>query len=115
MHCKWQFICYEIQYNDAQQEYPAAQLFFIGICLLTYLYWGAICCVFRTNEPGMEVLELTPNPNKLCKLTRGPFVIQRVHYNGTITIHWNAKNRINIRIVRLFWAEQPQDFTNRHS
>ena len=51
-------------------------------------------------EPGMEVLELTPNPNKLGKLKRGPLVIERVHCNGTIsTIRRNANvvDRINIR------------------
>ena len=55
-------------------------------------------------EPGMEVLELTPNPNKLGKLTRGPFTIERVHCNGTITIRRNANvvDRINIRNVRPF-------------
>ncbi len=55
-------------------------------------------------EPGMEVVELTPNPNKLGKLTRGPFVIERVHCNGTITIRRiaNVVDRINIRNVRPF-------------
>jgi hypothetical protein len=55
-------------------------------------------------EPGMEVLELTPNPTKLGKLTRGPFMIERVHCNGTITIRRNANvvDRINIRNVRPF-------------
>ena len=55
-------------------------------------------------EPGMEVVELTPNPNKLGKLTRGPFVIERVHCNGTITIRRiaNVVDRNIIRNVRPF-------------
>jgi hypothetical protein len=55
-------------------------------------------------EPGMEVLELTPNPNKLGKLTRGPFAIEHVHCNGIITIRRNVNvvDRNNIRNVRPF-------------
>ena len=52
-------------------------------------------------EPGMEMLELTLNPNKVGKLTRGPFTIERILCNGTITIRRNANvvDRINIRNV----------------
>ena len=54
-------------------------------------------------QAGMEVLKLTQHPTMLGQLTCGPFMIEQVHCNGTITICRNAnvEDRINIRNVLL--------------
>lgn len=53
-------------------------------------------------QPGEQVLVLTFRPNKLEPRAKGPFRIDRVHANGTITIRRSAHvtERINIRRVR---------------
>jgi len=54
------------------------------------------------NRPGDEVLVLAYKPDKLDPRATGPFRIERVHVNGTVTIRRNAHvtERINIRRVR---------------
>ena len=54
------------------------------------------------NRPGDEVLVLAYKPDKLDPSATGPFRIERVHVNGTVTIRRNAHvtERINIRRVR---------------
>jgi transposase InsO family protein len=53
---------------------------------------------------GDQVLEILPQPNKLGKLTNGPFTITRVHTNGTVTIQraQGLRDRITIRRLRPF-------------
>ena len=53
-------------------------------------------------QPGEEILILTYKPTKLQERASGPFVIEQVHTNGTVTIRRNAHvtERINIRRIR---------------
>ncbi len=55
-------------------------------------------------QPAEEVMILTYKPDKLEPRATGPFVIQRVHTNGTVTIRRNpfVTERINIRRLRPF-------------
>ena len=55
-------------------------------------------------QPQEEVLVLKYKPDKLEPRAEGPFVIETVHTNGTITIRRNPYviERINIRRVRPF-------------
>jgi hypothetical protein len=57
---------------------------------------------FRDYEPGDEVLKIVYNPATLQERAIGPFVIQQVHVNGTLTILRanDVYERINIRRVR---------------
>ena len=56
-------------------------------------------------QPGQQVLEILPDPKKLGRLTAGPFPIERVHCNGTVTIRRspNVVDRVNIRRIRPFF------------
>jgi hypothetical protein len=57
---------------------------------------------FRDYEPGDEILKIVYNPATLQERAIGPFIIQQVHVNGTITI-FRAKDiyeRLNIRRVK---------------
>jgi hypothetical protein len=58
-------------------------------------------------QVGQDVLELIPKPNKLGHFTKGPYRIEQVHTNGTITIRRSPTltDRINIRRVKLFSFE----------
>jgi len=51
--------------------------------------------------PNQQVLKKVHNPTKLGVRTSGPYTIQRVHVNGTITIQLRQgiSARINIRRV----------------
>lgn len=53
---------------------------------------------------GDYVLELVPNPTKLGFRTKGPFRIEQVHTNGTLTIRRSPilTDRVNIRRLRPF-------------
>jgi len=53
-------------------------------------------------QPGQEVLVLVYQPTKTDPRAIGPFCIERVHVNGTITIRRNehVTERINVRRVR---------------
>ncbi len=55
---------------------------------------------------GDRVLILTFKPNKMAPQASGPFVINQVHGNGTVTIQRSANTteRLNIRRVRPFRA-----------
>jgi hypothetical protein len=55
-------------------------------------------------QVGQDVLELIPKPNKLGHFTKGPYRIEQVHTNGTITIRRSPTltDRINIRRVKPF-------------
>jgi hypothetical protein len=57
---------------------------------------------FHDYQPGQEVLVLTFEPNKTEARAIGPFPIDQVHVNGTITIRRNnyVTERINVRRVR---------------
>jgi hypothetical protein len=57
---------------------------------------------FHDYEVGDEVLKLTYKPATLEERASGPFIIQQVHVNGTITILRanDIYERINIRRVR---------------
>ena len=57
---------------------------------------------FQDYQPGQEVLVLTYKPDKLEPRADGPFTIELVHVNGTVTIRRNqhVTERINIRRVR---------------
>ena len=50
---------------------------------------------------GQKILKKVHNPTKLGVRTSGPYTIQRVHVNGTITIQLRQgiSERINIRRV----------------
>lgn len=49
--------------------------------------------------PGEQVLKKVHNPTKLGERTSGPYTIERVHANGTLTINLRqgVTERINIR------------------
>ena len=51
---------------------------------------------------GDQVLKLIPNPNKLDPRAEGPYVIERVHANGTLTIRLDAHltERVSLRRVK---------------
>ena len=53
-------------------------------------------------QVGEEVLKLTYKPNKLQTRSYGPYRIETVHTNGTITIRLNPTTveRISIRRVK---------------
>ena len=53
-------------------------------------------------QVGEEVLKLAYKPAKLDARATGPFVIQTVHTNGTLTIRLNATTteRISVRRVK---------------
>jgi RNase H-like domain found in reverse transcriptase/Reverse transcriptase (RNA-dependent DNA polymerase)/Integrase zinc binding domain len=57
-------------------------------------------------QPGQQVLLREPNPNKLDPRGRGPYLIDRVHTNGTVTIRLTPllTNRINIRRIQPFFS-----------
>ncbi len=61
-----------------------------------------LCRRFHDYEPGDEVLKLVYNPSTLQERAVGPFIIQQVHVNGTITILRanDIYERINICHVR---------------
>jgi transposase InsO family protein len=60
-------------------------------------------------QVGQWVLELIPRPTKLGIRTQGPFRVEQVHTNGTVTIRRAPLiiDRVNIRHLRPFF--QPQD------
>ena len=49
-------------------------------------------------QPGQWVLELTTSPGKLRQSTKGPYRVDRVHCNGTVSIRRteNIVDRVNI-------------------
>ena len=53
-------------------------------------------------QPQQKVLKKNTNPHKLGERTSGPYVIDKVHTNGTLTIclNNNTFERINIRRVK---------------
>ena len=53
---------------------------------------------------GDEVLKLTHNPGKLEERAQGPYRVETVHTNGTVTIRVSPHviERINIRRVKPF-------------
>ena len=57
---------------------------------------------FRDYEPGDEILKLVYNPATLADRAIGPFIVQQVHVNGTITILRanDIYERINIRRIK---------------
>jgi transposase InsO family protein len=59
-------------------------------------------------QPGQWVLELTTNPGKLGQSTKGPYRIDRVHCNGTVSIRRteNIVDRVNIRHVRPYFVAE---------
>ena len=61
----------------------------------------------RTHDYKINdyVLELVPNPTKLGFRTRGPFRVEQVHTNGTLTIRRSPTliDRVNIRRLRPFF------------
>ena len=58
--------------------------------------------LFRDYEVGDEVLVKVKDPSKLQPRLIGPYVIEVIHVNGTITIRRNEHvyERINIRCVQ---------------
>ena len=59
-------------------------------------------------KQGQQVLEILSKPTKLGQRTKGPFVIEQVHANGTLTIRRSPllTDRVNIRHVRPFFQNQ---------
>ena len=57
---------------------------------------------FQDYQPGQEVLVLTFQPDKTEPRAIGPFLIDQVHVNGTVTIRRNehVTERINVRRIR---------------
>ena len=49
-------------------------------------------------KQGQHILELLSKPTKLGQRTKGPFLIEQVHANGTFTIHHGPSliYRVNI-------------------
>ena len=52
-------------------------------------------------KQGQQVLELVSKPMKLGPRTKGPFLIEQLHANGTLTISRGPSliDRVNIRRV----------------
>ena len=55
-------------------------------------------------QVGQQVLQIVHDPNKLQERAIGPYTVERVHCNGTLTIRRSAHvtERINIRRLRPF-------------
>ena len=53
-------------------------------------------------QPQQQVLKKNSNPQKLGERTSGPYLIEKVHTNGNITIKLNEDTTeiINIRRVK---------------
>ena len=53
---------------------------------------------------GDEVLKIAYKPDKLTARAQGPYLIEQVHTNGTVTIRLNAHTleRISIRRIKPF-------------
>ena len=53
-------------------------------------------------QPNDQVLMLTYKPDKLEPCAHGPYTINRVHANGTVTLQTkpNVTERINIRRIK---------------
>jgi len=49
-------------------------------------------------QPGQQVLIIVKDPDKLSPCNQGPYLIEAVHVNGTVTIERapNVFERINI-------------------
>jgi len=60
---------------------------------------------FRDYHIGDEVLVLTYRPDKLESRAIGPFIVEEVHVNGTVTIRRNNNvlERINVRRLRPYY------------
>ena len=58
--------------------------------------------VYRDYEVGDEVLVKVYNPAGLEQRAVGPFIVEQIHTNGTLTIQRmpNVYERINIRRLR---------------
>ena len=56
-------------------------------------------------QPGQEILLLTYEPRKMEPRATGPFTIQTVHVNGTVTIQRgpNMTERLNIRRIKPYY------------
>jgi hypothetical protein len=52
-------------------------------------------------QPQQKVLKKNTNPRKLGEQTSGPYVIEQVHRNGTITINLNDDTSEWINICRV--------------
>ena len=54
---------------------------------------------------GQEVLKLVYQPDKLDPRAEGPFVIERVHANGTVTIRLTdtTVERISLRRIKPYY------------
>jgi hypothetical protein len=57
-------------------------------------------------QPGQRVLLKEPNPKKLEQRGRGPYLIDQVHTNGTVTIRLSPilTKRVNIRRIKPFFV-----------
>ena len=60
---------------------------------------------FKDYEVGDEVLILLENPAKLDARAEGPFVIEQVHTNGTVSITRapNIVERVNVRRLKPYY------------
>jgi hypothetical protein len=59
---------------------------------------------FHDYIVGELILKLAETPPRMAKQATGPFPIEQVHTNGTITIRLNATatQRLNIRKIKPF-------------
>ena len=55
-------------------------------------------------QPGQQVLIIVKDPDKLSPCNQGPYLIEAVHVNGTVTIEraTNVFARINIGRIRSY-------------
>ena len=53
-------------------------------------------------QPGQQAMKLVYDPRKLDDRAEGPYDIESVHVNGTVTLRLNAHTveRINIRRIK---------------
>jgi len=60
---------------------------------------------FQDYHIGDEVLLLSYRPDKMEPRTTGPFTIETVHVNGTVTIRHNDNvvERVNVRRLRPYY------------
>ena len=54
-------------------------------------------------QPGQQVLVSDLDKNKLQPKASGPYVIDKVHTNGTVTLKkGNLRHKMNIRCLKLY-------------
>jgi len=67
-------------------------------------------------QPGMEVMLEEPTRYKLNPKAVGPFLITKIHTNGTVTLKKSARvfQRVNIRRIKPYYRRRNNNNNNNH-